>query len=183
MLQFHSCVFSGELPVDPSGVIVSSVGPCSCFSAHLLHAWDSVRQAIFVEDAEFYFGHIQPASMPWRIVDLKTVPDTFRFFGRKGLVQRRGTVGVEVVHHQHHLFRVPEVLIDQAAYLLGPVLACAPFGDFDSAPAEKRGDKHEKIACSVPDVFGIETFRFARFGTHGWTYLPDELLRAFVHAD
>jgi hypothetical protein len=71
-------------------------------------------------------------------MNLEFLQETARFGWRKGLVERRGSVGVEIVHHQHEFFGLGVMDIDSFADEVSPILTGATLGDFDLSPPCQR---------------------------------------------
>jgi len=57
-------------------------------------------QTLADEYVDLDFGHVQPTAMLGGVDELEAISQGLGLLGHKGLVQRGGTVSVEVVHHQ-----------------------------------------------------------------------------------
>src|SRR5215831_4653750 len=125
MAQLCSSVCRCETPLYPAGLIVSRPLPRGGFCAQLGHRTDSSIQTLTAQGGRFDFGHVEPATIAGRVMDLQTPRQTVRFRSREGLVERRDAVGIEVIAHQLHLARIRVVLVQQPLYLLSPVDASA----------------------------------------------------------
>ena len=71
------------------------------------------------------------------------------------LVQGADAVGVEVVHHQHHLLGVGVVDGEQPLDLVGPVDPGPLRLGVDAAPAAERLDPEEDRAGAAADVLAV----------------------------
>ena len=81
---------------------------------------------------------------------LQTLRYAPRLLRRKGLIQRRLAVGIEIAHHQadHRDIRVG--LDHQPAHLIGEVLGGAPLGYFHVPPARQGLAEQEQVAGALP---------------------------------
>src|SRR5271166_2780317 len=71
-----------------------------------------------------------------------------RFGGRKGLVERRRLVGVEIVLDEDDLLGIGEVDVGDLLQDMGVVDGGAPLADLDPPPAFERGEDHEQGAST-----------------------------------
>ena len=101
------------------------------------------------QDAEFGLGHVQPASVFWRVVPLEAFDRPARFSGRKGFVERSRLVGVEIVLHQHDLRDIGKVRVRQVLENLRIIDRGVAIGHLDMPPAVERREHHEQIGGAV----------------------------------
>src|SRR5271157_5656818 len=78
-----------------------------------------------------------------------------RFGGRKGLVERRRLVGVEIVLDEDDLLGIGEVDVGDLLQDMGVVDGGAPLADLDPPPAFERGEDHEQGGGSVALVLVV----------------------------
>jgi len=102
--QFYPCVFCRKLPVDFCLSGIAFLIPCFYFSSHYIYCGNSFRKALALEDTQFYFGNIQPASMFRSMMNFKAFRQAQNFLGMKRFVKRRYVVRVQIVHDKDHLF-------------------------------------------------------------------------------
>ena len=85
-----------------------------------------------------------------------------------------------IVEHQHHRLRVRVALVQQPPDRLGKLLAGAPLGDLDVAPADQRLTDQEAIADSLTHILVILAGRVARFSKMAGA--PSNTVRAPIAA-
>jgi len=147
-----------------------------------------VRQ-IATESAQLDFGHVQPRAVLGCVVDLETVGEALGLRGRERLVERGGGVGIELVHDQDELVRLPVATVHQVPHEMRPVLAPAPVGDCHLAPTAERLEGHEQVGRAVAHVFAVVAFGppgtviVCRARRQRGAQLADQLLAALVQAD
>src|SRR5260370_3526877 len=79
------------------------------------------RQATALKNADLDFGHIQPTAVFGRVVKLDAPENTTRFLRWEGFIDSRWGMGIQIVLHNAHIFRVRIHLINQPADLLSIV--------------------------------------------------------------
>ena len=183
MLKPHSGVGVGELPVDAASPRVAIVLPCLAEPAERVVVRHPGGQAVPHEHADLYLRHVQPRPVPRREVDLQAVGEPPRLLRRERRVERGRAMGVEVVHHEHHLLRVWMHLVadmpDDPRELLP-----APPPRRDGAPrVRQRLEGHEDVRDPVPDVLVVALPGAARPCRQALAELADELAGGLVEAD
>jgi phage baseplate assembly protein W len=128
-------------------------------------------------------GHVQPTAVLRRIVELQLPGQPTGFLRRKGLVQNRWCMGVEVVqHHPNHL-RLRKDFIHQPFYLLGQVLPRPPLRHVDFPPAPQGLEDQKQIAAPPPLIFVVHPLWLPRFHRQGLLDIGQQRIRPFVKAD
>src|SRR3546814_9141823 len=84
-------------------------------------------------------GHVEPAGVLRREVELQPAEEVMGLRRGEGLVESPGRVRGQVVHDHPDLVSVGEADVDEIAHLLGTVDGRAPPGDRDLAP---RSEEH-----------------------------------------
>ena len=97
-------------------------------------------------------------------VALGTGNTAMRLLGRKGVVERTGRMGREVVQHHPDPLRLRVVNLHQLAHASSKVESRALLGDRDLAPGTVRVHEHEQVHRSGTPVLVIEALDLARFG-------------------
>ena len=70
---------------------------------------DAAVEALGCQDCEFGFGHVEPASVLWRVMPFEPVDEAARFGGGKGGVERGRRMRAQIVLDQHEFFRGGEM--------------------------------------------------------------------------
>ena len=136
-----------------------------------------------IRRGEFGFGHVQPAAVFWRVMPFEPLNQPARLGGRKGLIERRRLVDVEIVLHKRDLLRLPKVRVGQILEDLGVVDGGMAIGDLDIPPALQRGEHHEQIGGSVPFILVVAPGWLSGFRRDWHARFGDQLLRGLVQAD
>ena len=102
---------------------------------------------------------------------------------RKGLVQRAGGVGRQIVLHHADLLGLGVVDIDQVTHAVGVVLRRPTVGDLHFAPGRVHIEDDEQVDRAVALVFVVVAFGLAGRGGDRQAHLADQLGRALVEAD
>ena len=71
MLELRARLVVGELPVDAGLRGIPLIGPGLRLASEGVDIWDPTAQALLGEDAQFDFGHVEPAAVLWRVVDFQ----------------------------------------------------------------------------------------------------------------
>jgi hypothetical protein len=137
-LEFHAGVVCGELPVGLCMMFVAMVLPSRDLSLKGLFVWNAAAQALARQNAEFGFGHVEPASMFGRVVPFEPLHEAARFDGREGRVQRGGRMCAQVVLDQRDLCGIGKMYLRQFLEHLRMVDRGVAVGDLDLAPALQR---------------------------------------------
>src|SRR6202140_3548158 len=98
---------------------------------------------------------------------------------RKGLVERGGLVGAEIVLHQHDLRRVGKMRVGQIPERVGIIDGGVTVGHFHMPPAFQRRECHEQIGHAIARVFVIMTRLASGFGGNRLARFDEHLLRGF----
>lgn len=109
-----------------------------------------------------------------RAVDLQALDYPPGFLRHEGLVQARRRVGVQLVHHQHDLVRLPVASVDQIPHDLGEVLAGPALGDVDLAPPGHGFEGYEETGHPIADVHAVVALHLARRHRQRFPHLADQ---------
>src|SRR5208337_620857 len=99
--EFDAGVVSCELPIGFGVVLVSVVLPGGYFFVEGLLVGDAAAQALPGQNGELGFGHVEPASMFWRVMPFEPFDEAARFGGGEGGIERGRRMGAQVVLNQH----------------------------------------------------------------------------------
>jgi hypothetical protein len=124
--QFDASVIGRELPVDVGSTKIAVALPCGDLVRQALPVVDPTSQALPPEYAQFTFRDVQPASMFWRVMNLQTFRQSPGFARNKRLVERRGRMGIQVVHF-HPPDELAVVFFRKTPLLFQPRLNCIFF--------------------------------------------------------
>jgi len=145
-LELDACIRCGKLPMHCGHLLIAILLPVLHLLTQLIDRGNVVFQALAGQDREFNLGDVEPAGVLWRIVDLQPVEQSFRLGGRKGVVERDGRMGVEVVQHQDHFVGCWVMHREQFFDEVRPVFFRAPGRHLEVALAPQRLTGDEQIA-------------------------------------
>ena len=170
------------MPVGFGVVLVAVVLPCGNFVGEYLLVGDAAIQTLRRENAEFGFGHVEPAAVLRRVVPFEALDEPAGLGRGKGLINRGWLVDVEIILHQHDFRRIWKMRIGQIPEHVGIIDGGVAVGDLDMPPAFQRREHHEQIGDAIAFVFVIVTRWLSRFGGDRRARVDDQLLRGFVEA-
>lgn len=84
--QFDPCILRLKLSVDFCTFCIASDSPCANLLFEAFQIRQRLSQGLAAHDTDFYFSHVQPAPMLWRIMPFKAFSKSARFFRREGLI-------------------------------------------------------------------------------------------------
>jgi hypothetical protein len=113
---------------------------------------------------------------------LQALKNAMCFRRRESFVQGSGCMRRKIVHHHADPLRARIMNIGQIAHAEGEVARGSMFGDFHMAPRPVRIEKHEQIGRAIAPIFAIVSLGLTWRGRDRFTYLSDQLCRAFVEA-
>ena len=125
-MEFGSGVLDAEAPSDAGLTLVSLQFKGLHLPAEGILIGDALSEAVAREDTELDLSHIEPATMLGGVVKLQPPRDAPRLRRRKGLVQRRRAMGIEVVQNHSDHRDTGVGLVHQPAHLMGEVPGGAP---------------------------------------------------------
>jgi len=128
------------LPIDGSSRFVAGLFPRRDFIGQLLYQRDTSTDALTGKDADFDFGHVQPATMFGCVMDLQLVRNPKRFRRLERLIERAERMRIQVVHHQDDLTRLGIPLVDQLANAMREIKFRSLVGYFDMSPTGERSN-------------------------------------------
>src|SRR5467141_4246758 len=181
-LQLDAGVGGCELPVGFGVVLVAVVLPCGDFVGEDLLVGDAAIQTLRRENAEFGFGHVEPAAVLGGVMPFEPLDEPAGLGRGKGLIERGWLVDVEIILHQHDFGRVGKMRVGQIPEHVGIIDGGVAVGDLDMPPAFQRREHHEQIGDAIAFVFVIVARWLSRFGGDRRARLEDQLLRGFVEA-
>ena len=76
---------------------------------------------------------------------LQLAQDAPGFLWLECLLERSGSMGVELIQNHPYLFRLRIVIVSQFPHLLGEVACRAPLPEIDVAPRRLRLEEHEEV--------------------------------------
>ena len=130
------------MPLGAGVIFVSFADPGGDLVDDCLFIGDApVGKLLRGEDAEFGFGQVQPGAVFRRVMPFESLYQTPGLGGGKGLVERRGGVGVEVVLDQGDRLGSREVDIGQVSQGVGVIDGGAAIGDLGDAAQRPSGQE------------------------------------------
>src|SRR6516165_3645649 len=112
-------------------------------------------EALTRQDTEFRLGHIQPTAMLGRIVPLEPLDEATCLGGWKGLIERCGLVGAEIVLHEHDLAGSAKVSVGQLLEHLRIVQCGVAVGYVDMPPSFQRCEQHEQVDRAITLILAV----------------------------
>src|SRR3989442_7421132 len=128
----------------PSGDLLPNLGDCV----------DAAVQTLTVHYADLDLGHVQPTGVLGRVMKFQFLQDAPSLIRRKGLVQTRSRVRVQVVHHQADLPGVRIMHIHQIADTLGPVLVKLSRKE-TAHPMQKKNQRNSRMSDMTSPAFPV----------------------------
>src|SRR5271166_214323 len=144
---------------------------------------NAAAQTLARQDAEFGFGHVEPASVFRGVVPFEPFGQAARFWRGKGRVERGGRVRAQIVLDQPDLFSVGKMHVRQFLEHLRVIGGGVAVGDLDAAPALERRENHEYVGHAVALVFVIVPDDSSGSGRNRSARLDDQLLGGFIQTD
>jgi hypothetical protein len=171
-----------ERPTDRSLAAIAVAGPRGRFVSDPLQRCKAATQALFGENREFYFGHVQPTGMFGRMVPNDPFEQSLAALQPESLDQRLGVVCVEVV--QHHVNPTSMgVTPQQVSHEASEIAACAmPTGLYKSSP-RRRFDSHKNTTSATTAIFVVLLGGLAGSRPLRRPHVVEHLIRLFVHAN
>src|SRR5690606_28108877 len=99
-MQLGPGVGSGEAPVDGCASPVPGSLPGLALAGERVGAPEAPAQTLALQCTELDLGHVEPARMLGRVVELQLLREAPCFVWAERLVERGRAVGAEVVQHQ-----------------------------------------------------------------------------------
>src|SRR5271166_2224782 len=147
--ELHAGIVCGELPVGLCVMLVAMVLPGGDFFFEGRLVGNAAAQTLARQDAEFGFGHVEPASVFRGVVPFEPFGEAARFWGGKGRVERGGRVRAQIVLDEPDLFSVGKMHVRQFLEHLSVIGGGMAVGDLDAAPALEQRENHEYISHAV----------------------------------
>src|SRR6476660_821797 len=146
-----------EVQVVLGVVSIAVVRACGHSDGEGIFVGGAAGEALGRSDAQFGLRQIEPTAVLWSVVPFEALDQPPGFGGRKGFVEGRLAVDVEVVLDQNDGLGVGEVEIGQVFQDVSVVHGGVAVGDFDVAPAFERSKHHEEVGGAVALVLVIAT--------------------------
>src|ERR1700758_3278581 len=111
------------------------------WSCHAVTSWariclSAMRRSRHCDaNAEFGFGHVEPAAVLGRVVPFEALDEPAGLGRGKGLIKRGWLVDVEIILHQHDFRRIWKMRIGQIPEHVGIIDGGVAVGDLDMPPA------------------------------------------------
>lgn len=131
--HFLVCVLPGKAPLDAAFLSVPARLPSVDFGGED----GTIRQApiktLTIENADFYFSHIEPTGVLWSVVEDDTTQQGLRFLDPKNLLEAFSEVRIEVVQHKMNVARFGINVFEQVSNEGHEIRFGTTVGDRDSA--------------------------------------------------
>src|SRR6266536_5099952 len=181
--EFDTRIRRAELPVDGADLLVAMLLPALNLLTEILDSSNVMGQALPRQHTEFDLGDVEPTGMFGGVMDLQSVGQSLGLFWRKDLVERGRGVGIEVVHHDHHLARFWILFFEYLLHEERPVLLCALLSHFEGAFACQWLIDNEQVGSAFFLVTVIFAGHLAWLGRFRWILVLDEILPHLIHTD
>lgn len=150
---FSIRVLSRERPLDAPMLGVTARLPSSDLGGDCGAIRQTPIKTLAIEDADFDFGHIEPAGMLRGVMEYDPSQQGLRLADTQHFLEALAKMGVEVVHNQVDAacsgINVFEQVLDKGNEVrLGPVV-----GDRDGTPATLWFHRYEQVAGAAPGIF------------------------------
>src|SRR5258708_24423044 len=182
MLEFDPGVGRCEAPIHPTGARVPPLLPGADFVDERLFVRDPTIQALAAQDTQLDLGHVQPAPVLGRVMNLQLVGQALRLRRSEGLIERGRAVRIQLIHDQHDGFRLGIAYVDQILDGVRPIDPGALVGHLDPPLTAQGLVEDEQIGHAVAAVFGIEARGLPRLNRERQPRLADQLFADLVHA-
>ncbi len=181
-MVFRPGVLDAETPVDDGPGLIALPLQGMDPPAEGFVVREPLPQAAAGDDAELNFRHTEPTAVHRRLVKLQPLGYAQGLRCRKGLVQRRLAMGVQVVlnHSNHPGLRVG--LIHQPAHLVGEVLFGAPFR-YLQMPPSPPGVRRPGTGCGQQLGGGLIEADHRPLGVVGFGIQVQDILHVSHKAD
>src|SRR5713226_6342474 len=103
IMELVTSVAGSKAPRDGAALSIALGLQGSDALAQHLHAFHATRQTATSKDTDLDLSHIQPTAMFGRIMEFHPLQDTTRFWRRKGFIQGRSGVRVQIILHDAHI--------------------------------------------------------------------------------
>src|SRR5579871_149878 len=153
---------SGKLPRNGTSLGIALHFERINASTQCSHAVHASRETGPLENTDLNFGHIEPASMFWGIMELNPSQDTSSFSRRKSFIESGRSMGVEIILDQTNAGGLGIGTIDQPTDTLGIIELGAPIGHFHMTPSSSGFDQEKEIGRSQTLIFIIHPFCLSR---------------------
>src|SRR5271157_1618515 len=164
-------------------MLIAMVLPSGDLSLEGLLVRNAAAQTLARQDAEFGFGHVEPASVFGGVAPFEPFGEAGRFWRGKGRVERGGRVRAQIVLDQPDLFGVGKMHVGQFLEHLRVIGGGVAIGDLHLAPTFQRREHHEYVGHAIALVFVIVPDGASRFGGDRRARLDDQLLGGFIQTD
>src|SRR5262249_25673184 len=172
-----------KAPVDLRFVGIPCRLPGSDFLTQHGDMRNTAIQTLLGEHREFTFGHIEPTAMLRRIVKFQLPRDPACFGWCKGLIQRGGCVGIEVIHDQANHVCLWKMHVDQLLHLHGEVMLGAACRDLDVPPTTQGLNEEKEMCRAFAAIFIIVSSGVSRPGWQGVPRFTEQLHGTFIKTD
>src|SRR5438093_3584127 len=134
--QLDASISSGELPIDGGARFITLSYPGVGLSSEGLSVRYAPAQALALQHRQLQLSHVQPRAMFGGVMPFQLIRYPLGLSRLKLLVQRPGTMNVEVVRHKHYLvkFGIRVILVHQLLQLACKGLSGALLGHLHPSP-------------------------------------------------
>src|SRR5262249_47450793 len=119
-------------------------------------------EALSAEYAQFDLGHVQPASVLRRVVELQSSKYSPRHFRSKGLIKRRRLMRIQIIHYYTNAIGIWITLFRKPFHLPSKITARPMLGYVDVSGATLRLTKDKQIPCAVAFVLIVKSLSTTR---------------------
>ena len=118
-----------------------------------------------------------------RVMKLDLIQDAASLLGRKGLIQARAIMGIQIILDQTNFLRLRIILLHQRSYTARIILACPPGRDVHVPPATQGLTHHKLMADPFPFILVVHSRWLAWLRPLRRPHLTKQLFTGFVKTD
>jgi len=173
----------GKGPMNASICCMTFAFPCGDLGGSLVLVVPPGMQAWSMPHAKFRLCHVQPTAVLGRGMKRDLIQDASSLLGRKGVVQARTIVGVQIVLDQTHFLCLGLILLHPCLHTTSVILAGASCWNLHVPPASQGRTHHARIADALPCIRIVHACWLAWLGPLRRPPLTTQVFAGFVETD
>src|SRR5882757_3946100 len=181
--QLSVCVSTCKRPLDATSSGVAPPLPSRHLAGERSLLGTTARQALALQDTDLDFGHVQPARMIRRVVELDPAQQCCGHLYAEHFFEAGTQMRVEIVHHQVNLACLGIPAAQEPTDKANEVDLGAPGGDLRKPALTARLDGDKDVAGAGPLVLVVLFGRCSRLGRQGATSVTQQLLALLVQTN
>jgi hypothetical protein len=171
------------MPVDGGLCRIAACFPGGDHAADSLLVSEASVHTLGRPHGELDFRPIEPTAMLGCVVEIQRPQDATGFGRRKGRLQGRRGMRIQVIQDDTDHSRLGDMEVHQVLHPVGKILAGAPVSDLHMPPALPRLEAHQQVAGTLPALFVVVPHRLTGPHRQCLTALTDQWVELFIQAD